>query len=80
MVQTLPKKVFQSLPRLIELFSLILGETNDGIPNLIGFSYGKVFLQELLLHLGPRIYSVCFQGIEPMLGFLYKREWEETHP
>jgi hypothetical protein len=37
-----------------------IGKTNDGFPDLIGFAYRKIFLQELLLHLSPRSDNVCF--------------------
>jgi hypothetical protein len=51
MVWALSKQVFEPLPGLMEWFTLILGDTNDSPPSVIGPSYGKILLEKNLLQL-----------------------------
>jgi hypothetical protein len=41
MVEALSKQVLKSFSGLIQLFALILGDTSDSSPNVIGLSNGK---------------------------------------
>jgi hypothetical protein len=58
----------------MELVTLILGDTSDSSPNVIGFSYGQILLQKFLLQLSPRSDRVQCQGIEPLFRSFLKEE------
>jgi len=79
MVWTLSQKVLHPFPCFIERFSLNLRKPSDGFPNLIGLANGEILLEELLLDLSPRSNGIWFQRIQPILGLILEREWEEAH-
>ena len=53
MVWTLPNKVSNLLPGFMKGFTRALGKLADGFWNGGSFSYGIIFYQKFLLHLGP---------------------------